>query len=100
VTQIRGYAFAYKFGFVFFMAGSTICALSHGIHLLIFGRIVQAVGTAMFARSAPVSCRQFSTRPARKGNRLDGHDGGAGFMVGPPLGGMMLSFYLAGTVPG
>jgi EmrB/QacA subfamily drug resistance transporter len=92
-TQIKGFAFAYKFGFVFFMAGSTLCALSHSIEMLIVGRIVQAIGTAMFAAIGPgLISTVFPPEERGKGIGLMVMMVGAGFMVGPPLGGLMLSF--------
>ncbi|MBI5266312.1 MAG: MFS transporter [candidate division Zixibacteria bacterium] len=92
-TQIKGFAFAYQFGFIFFMAGSTLCALSHSIELLIIGRVVQAIGTAMFAAIGPgLASTVFPPEERGKGLGLMVMMVGAGFMVGPPLGGMMLSF--------
>jgi EmrB/QacA subfamily drug resistance transporter len=92
-TQIKGYAFAYKTGYIFFMAGSLICAFSGSIELLIAGRIVQAVGTAMFAAVGPgMVATVFPPEERGKGIGLMVMMVSAGFMVGPPLGGFMLSF--------
>ena len=44
----RGYAAAYKFGYALFLAGSVICIFSWSIYALILGRVIQAVGAAMF----------------------------------------------------
>lgn len=94
LTQVKGYAFAYKFGFVAFMAGSLICALSHSIDLLIVGRIVQATGTAMFAAIGPgMVTTVFPKEERGRGIGLMVMMVAAGFMVGPPVGGLLLKFF-------
>jgi len=49
----KGYLFSYRFGYLFFMAGSLICIFSTSFYILILGRVVQAIGTAMFAAIGP-----------------------------------------------
>ncbi len=94
LTQIRGYLFAYRFGYLAFMAGSLLCALSHSIEFLIFGRIVQATGTAMFAAVGPgMVTTVFPKEERGKGIGLMVMMVSAGFMVGPPLGGFLLKFW-------
>jgi len=93
-TERRGYAFAYKFGFVFFVVGSTLCALSPTIHFLIAARVVQAVGTAMFAATGPgLITTVFPPKERGKALGLVVMMVAAGFMVGPPLGGYILGFW-------
>ncbi len=93
LTQIKGYGFAYKFGYVAFMVGSLICAFSHSISFLIVGRIVQATGTAMFAALGPGMVTMVFPKEERgKGIGLMVMMVAAGFMVGPPVGGLLLKF--------
>lgn len=93
-TQRRGYNFAYKFGFVFFIVGSAACALAPTIHTLIAGRVVQAIGTAMFAAVGPgMVTTVFPPEERGKGMGLMVMMVSAGFMIGPPLGGFMLKFW-------
>lgn len=93
-TEIRGYHFAYKFGFYLFLIGSLMCALSPTIHWLILSRAVQAVGTAMFASIGPGMVA--TVFPAEERGKWIGvmvMMVAAGFMVGPPLGGLLLRFF-------
>ncbi len=43
-TQRKGYGFAYKFGYIFFLVGSVLCAFSNSIAMLIVSRVIQATG--------------------------------------------------------
>ncbi|MFQ5498340.1 MAG: MFS transporter [Candidatus Zixiibacteriota bacterium] len=93
-TETRGYAFAYKFGYISFLAGTCICALSGTIYTLILGRVVQATGTAMFGAVGPGMVTTIFPREERgKGIGLMVMMVAAGFMVGPPLGGILLSIW-------
>ncbi len=93
-TERRGYRFAYNFGFAFFLTGSTLCAFAHGIHFLIFARVIQAVGSAMFAAVGPGMVTTVFP-PAERGQAigLNIMMVSAGFMVGPPLGGLILGHW-------
>ena len=93
-TERRGYAFAYKLGFVFFVVGSTLCALSPTIYILIASRVIQGVGTAMFAATGPgLVTTVFPPKERGKALGLVVMMVAAGFMVGPPLGGYILGFW-------
>lgn len=93
-TQIRGYLFAYKFGFVFFIVGSTLCSISPSIQALIASRVLQAIGTAMFAAVGPgLVTTVFPAEERGKALGLTVMMVAAGFMIGPPLGGFMLKFW-------
>jgi EmrB/QacA subfamily drug resistance transporter len=90
----RGYSFAYRFGYVLFIIGSAVCALSGNIYILIVGRVVQAVGTAMFAAIGPGMVTQvFPASERGKGIGMMVMMVSAGFMVGPPLGGLLLGIW-------
>ncbi len=90
----RGYSFAYRFGFILFILGSTSCALSHTIYQLIAARIIQATGTAMFAAIGPgMITTIFPANERGKGMGLIVMMVSAGFMIGPPLGGFLLAFW-------
>jgi len=91
-TDHKGYAFAYKFGYILFLSGSIICALSWSIYMLILGRIIQATGSAMFASiGAGMITSVFPQNERGKGLGMIVMMVAAGFMVGPPLGGFLLS---------
>lgn len=91
---IRGFGFAYKFGYMFFIAGSLICAASGTIYLLVIGRVVQAIGTAMFVSIGPGMVTQIFPREERgKGIGMIVMMVSAGFMLGPPVGGLLLQYF-------
>jgi len=93
-TGKKGYFFAYRFSYIFFIIGSLTCALSNSIYLLIFGRIVEAVGSAMFAAIGPGMVTYiFPENERGKGMGLMVMMVSAGFMVGPPLGGFLLHLW-------
>lgn len=93
-TDRRGYSFGYRFGFYFFITGSAICALSQSFYILIFGRVIQAMGTAMFAAIGPgMVTTVFGAKERGKGIGMMVMMVSAGFMVGPPLGGFLLGFF-------
>ncbi|MCP4684665.1 MAG: MFS transporter [bacterium] len=93
-TERRGYSFAYRFGYAFFIVGSILCAVSNGIEMLIVSRVIQAMGTAMFASVGPgMVTTVFPAEERGKGLGIMVMMVSAGFMVGPPLGGYLLGVW-------
>ena len=93
-TERKGYAFAYKFGYLFFITGSILCALSNSIHFLIFGRVVQAIGSAMFQAVGPgMVSTVFPEKERGKGIGMMVMMVAGGMMAGPPLGGFILQYF-------
>lgn len=92
-TESKGYGFAYRFGYYFFIIGSLMCALSNSVYLLIISRVIQAIGTSVFASigSGMVS-RVFPDKERGKGMGMMLMMVAGGFMFGPPVGGLMLAF--------
>ncbi len=90
----KGYFFAYRFGYSLFIIGSAMCAFSSSFEFLIISRIVQAVGTAMFAAIGPgMVTSVFGEKERGKGIGLMVMMVAGGFMVGPPLGGFLLNYF-------
>lgn len=90
----KGYYFAYRFGYVLFIIGSTMCAFSSTFEFLIFSRIIQAIGTAMFAAIGPgMVATVFGEKERGKGIGMMVMMVAGGFMVGPPLGGFLLHYF-------
>ncbi len=90
----KGYFFAYRFGYILFIIGSAMCALSSTFEFLVFSRIIQAIGTAMFAAIGPGMVTSiFGEKERGKGIGLMVMMVAAGFMVGPPLGGFLLNYF-------
>ena len=93
-AQRRGYPFAYKFGYTAFVLGSVVCILSRDINMLIAGRVVQAVGAAMFqAVGIGLVTEVFPPEERGKGIGTMVMMVSAGLMAGPPIGGFLLQYF-------
>jgi EmrB/QacA subfamily drug resistance transporter len=89
-----GRARLYNLGFVVFTAGSILCGASPSILALIFFRVVQAVGAAMLISAATAVL--LDAFPASQRGQIMGLNGtifSAGAMVGPTLGGVLLTYF-------
>lgn len=94
LIQRTGYGFGYKLGYILFVLGSLLCGLSSTIEWLIVGRVIQATGTAMFAAVGPAMVSDvFPENERGKGIGMMVMCVSAGFMVGPPVGGFLLSIW-------
>ena len=90
----KGYFFAYRFGYILFIIGSAMCAFSSTFEFLVLSRIIQAIGTAMFAAIGPgMVTSVFGEKERGKGIGLMVMMVAGGFMVGPPLGGFLLNYF-------
>ena len=93
-TEAKGYGFAYRIGYYFFIVGSLMCALSNSVYLLIIARVIQAIGTSVFAAIGPgMVSRVFPDKERGKGIGMMLMMVAGGFMVGPPLGGLILAVF-------
>ncbi len=93
-TERKGYEFAYKFGYIFFVVGSLACALSPAIYPLIGARVVQGIGSAMFQAVGPgLVATVFPAEQRGRGIGLMVMMVAAGLMAGPPIGGFLLQFF-------
>ncbi|HOD65905.1 MAG TPA: MFS transporter [candidate division Zixibacteria bacterium] len=92
-TERKGYDFAYRFAYSFFVLGSAACALSPSIHSLILARVVQGIGSAMFQAVGPgLVTAVFPAEQRGRGIGMMVMMVAAGLMAGPPLGGFILQF--------
>ncbi|MDF1544153.1 MAG: MFS transporter [bacterium] len=90
----KGYRFAYSFGFLFFTAGSITCVSAANLPILLVGRVVQAIGAAMFAAIGPGMITQvFPSKERGQAIGMMVMMVAVGLMTGPPLGGFLLSFW-------
>jgi len=93
-TERKGYDFAYKFGFSFFIVGSFLCVMSWSIYSLICGRVIQAIGSSMFqAVGIGMITEVFPAQERGKSIGMMVMMVSAGLMTGPPLGGFLLGFF-------
>ncbi len=93
-TESKGYAFGYKLGYSFFIIGSVMCSLSWSIYALILSRVIQAAGTAMFAAvGIGMVTEVFPEKERGKAIGMIVMMVSAGFILGPPVGGLLLSAF-------
>lgn len=93
-TERKGYGFAYKFGFLFFLIGSIVCTVATSIEILIAGRVVQAIGSAMFQAVGPgLVTTVFPDQERGKAIGMMVMMVAGGMMAGPPLGGLILQHF-------
>ena len=93
-TESKGYAFGYKLGYSFFIIGSVMCSFSWSIYGLILSRVVQAAGTAMFAAvGIGMVTEVFPEKERGKAIGMIVMMVSAGFILGPPVGGLLLSAF-------
>jgi EmrB/QacA subfamily drug resistance transporter len=93
LADVVGRARLYNLGFAVFTAGSILCGAAPTILALILFRVVQAVGASMLISSATAVL--LDAFPARQRGQVMGLNGtifSAGAMVGPTLGGALLTY--------
>lgn len=90
--DIKGKTTVFKFGIILFTIGSLLCGITNSLGVLIIARVVQAIGAAAtMATSQGIITHVF---PANERGRALGVSGtfvALGTMVGPPLGGFIIS---------
>ncbi|MCB9746583.1 MAG: MFS transporter [Alphaproteobacteria bacterium] len=91
LADIRGRKLFYTGGFLLFVLGSALCALSPSIGALIGSRILQAVGASMMQANS-VAIIVANVRPEERGRALglQATAQAIGLSLGPALGGMLL----------
>ena len=92
LADIKGKKPIYITGFIVFTVGSVLCGLSPNVHFLIAFRVLQALGgTMLLALGMGILTEAFP--PAERGRALGmaGSMVSIGIIVGPTLGGLMLS---------
>ena len=94
LADLMGRARLYNLGFVVFTIGSILCGASPTILALILFRVIQAVGASMLISSATaVLLDAFPTSQRGQVMGLNGTIFSAGAMVGPSLGGVLLTYF-------
>jgi len=89
-----GKARVFLWGYLVFGIGSLMCGLSPNLGFLVFSRVVQAVGAAMFMASNQGLTAE--TFPANERGRALGFLGTAvavGTLAGPSIGGFMVQYF-------
>lgn len=92
LADIKGKTRIFKFGIVVFTIGSLACGVSDSLFLLVISRAVQAIGAAAtMSTSHGIITHVFPANERGRALGLNGTFVALGAMVGPPLGGFIVS---------
>ncbi|MCL2320623.1 MAG: MFS transporter [Oscillospiraceae bacterium] len=82
----------FNIGFIIFSIGSLLCGLSHSFSFLIFSRIIQGIGAAAtMASNQGIIVQIFPQNERGRALGINATFVAFGTLIGPPLGGMILS---------
>lgn len=91
ISDIYGKKRIFAFGFIIFTTGSLMCGFSNGLTMLVFSRILQAIGaSAMMALSQGIVTSIFPANERGKALGITGTTVAIGSLVGPSLGGILV----------
>jgi EmrB/QacA subfamily drug resistance transporter len=92
LADIKGKTNVFKFGIVIFTLGSLACGISSSLFMLVIARVLQAIGAAAtMATSHGIITHVFPPNERGRALGLNGTFVALGAMVGPPLGGLIVS---------
>ena len=87
-----GKAHIFKFGIILFTIGSFLCGLCHSLQLLVICRVIQGIGaSAYMANNQGIITQTFPNNERGKALGILAAAVALGTMIGPPLGGFILS---------
>lgn len=91
--DLKGQEKMFRLGLLIFTAGSFLCGVTRTFPLLIAARAVQAIGAAgTMANSQGIITRAFPPEERGRALGINGSFVALGTMVGPALGGLIISF--------
>lgn len=92
--DMKGKTKIFEFGMIVFTIGSLLCGISSSLPMLIGARIIQAIGAAgTMATSQGIITQVFPANERGRALGLSGTFVALGAMVGPPLGGFIVSAF-------
>ncbi|WP_238884098.1 MFS transporter [Clostridium sp. YIM B02551] len=92
--DIKGKTKMFKIGIVIFTAGSLLCGLANSLVMLVIARVIQAIGAAgTMATNQGIITHVFPASERGRALGLNGTFVALGSMVGPPLGGFIVSAF-------
>ena len=92
LADIKGKTSVFKLGIIIFTIGSLLCGLSNSLVMLVFSRILQAIGAAgTMSTSQGIITRVFPRNERGRALGLNGTFVALGSMIGPPVGGIIVS---------
>ncbi|WP_209796611.1 MFS transporter [Clostridium moniliforme] len=90
--DVKGKCNTFKIGIFLFTLGSLFCGLSHTLPLLVISRVFQGIGASLtMANSLGIITDTFSKGGRGKAVGISGASVALGTMVGPALGGIIVS---------
>ncbi len=90
--DIKGKTKVFKFGIILFTFGSLLCGISNSLVILVASRVIQAIGAAAsMATSQGIVTHVFPSNERGRALGLTGTFVALGSMVGPPLGGFIIT---------
>lgn len=89
--DVIGKSRVFRFGIAVFTIGSLFCGLSNTLVMLIISRIIQAIGAAAMATNQGIITETFPPSERGRALGLTGTAVALGTMVGPTLGGLIVS---------
>lgn len=91
--DIKGKSIIFNLGLLVFTIGSLFCGISKTFASLVFFRIVQAIGaSAAMANNQGIITQVFPSNERGKALGISGTFIALGTMIGPPLGGFIVSY--------
>jgi EmrB/QacA subfamily drug resistance transporter len=91
ISDLYGKKKIFAFGFIIFTFGSLLCGFSNGLTMLVFSRILQAIGaSAMMALGQGIVTSIFPANERGKALGITGTTVAIGSLVGPSLGGVLV----------
>lgn len=92
--DIKGKTRVFSLGIVIFTLGSLMCGISNTLPALVSSRVVQAIGAAgTMANSQGIITHLFPSHERGRALGISGTFVALGTMVGPPLGGFIVSLF-------
>jgi MFS family permease len=90
--DIKGKTRVFKFGIILFTLASLMCGISNSLSSLVVFRIIQGVGAAAYmANNQGIITQVFLPKERGKALGILASAVALGSMIGPPLGGFMIS---------
>lgn len=90
--DVKGKTTIFKFGIILFTIGSLMCGISTSLFFLVVARALQAIGAAgTMSTSQGIITHVFPSNERGRALGISGTSVALGTMVGPPLGGFIVS---------
>lgn len=92
IGDIISKALLFNIGLAIFSLGALLCGLSQNFYFLLFSRVLQALGSAgILATNQGIIAQMFPQNERGRALGINGTFVALGTLVGPPLGGLILS---------